>query len=168
MDWNELWEFITDNAAALGVLLTIVSLVSGTIGFSIKMIWEHFSKKTEKKSKLITELKTEVANLHIKINELQSEADKYTLVMKSSEGDVLIQVETSTTVCPICWNKDKNAIPLFDNGRGKYKCTICGHSGIYSFSAAEAARQHEIDSINRMTAMSRRTEQELNQKGWFN
>lgn len=168
MKLDELLKFITDNASALGVIIPFIGLIGAVIGFFLKMILEHFSKSADKKSKIIAELKVEVSNLQSKNDELHNELDKYTLVKKSPEGDVLIQIETSTTICPICWNKDKNAIPVFDNGRGKYKCTICGHSGIYSFSAAEEAKQKEIDSINAMTAMNQRRAQEFNKKGWFN
>ena len=51
MNLNELWKFISDNADALGVLLTLATIFGGIIGFLLKIIWERVTKSSERKNR---------------------------------------------------------------------------------------------------------------------
>ena len=101
MNLNELWKFISDNADALGVLLTLATIFGGIIGFLLKIIWERVTKSSERKNTTITNLEKTISNQQNEISSLKNELQHYHSVTKSNDGEVLIQIETSTKICPI-------------------------------------------------------------------
>ena len=167
MNLNELWKFISDNADALGVLLTLATIFGGIIGFLLKIIWERVTKSSERKNTTITNLEKTISNQQNEISSLKNELQHYHSVTKSNDGEVLIQIETSTKICPVCWNSSGKAIPVFDDGHGYYKCTICNHKGIFDYAKREADKKQQDDFINQIAAINEQHNNYFNKNGWF-
>ena len=86
MNLNELWKFISDNADALGVLLTLATIFGGIIGFLLKIIWERVTKSSERKNTTITNLEKTISNQQNEISSLKNELQHYHSVTKSNDG----------------------------------------------------------------------------------
>lgn len=145
---SELWTFISENADALGVVFAFATLIGGIIGFFIRTILGCFSKSSKQKKEKTTELQKIIEDLKNKTHSLESELAQYHDVVKGEDGDYLLQTKTSMKICPICWYNSNKTIPVFDDGFGKYKCSVCHSEGIYDLSKhnAEQARQDQLDN----------------------
>ena len=148
MNLSELWTFISENADALGVLLALATFIGEVIGFLIKTIWGRFSKSSEQKKEKITDLENTITELENKVRSLQSELSQYNFVENGIDGEYLVHTKTSTKICPICWHNNKKTIPIFDDGVGKYKCSVCHHEGIFNFNKDKAEQARQAEFIN--------------------
>ncbi|MBP2659064.1 MAG: hypothetical protein H6Q69_2096 [Firmicutes bacterium] len=142
MNITGIWQFISNNADAIGVIIAISGIIGGIIGFFTKVIIEHVKKKKSSDAKIITDQQHTIEEQKNQILTLTGELDKYCLVQKSTVGDVWIQKKTNTIICPICWSNSQKPIPVFDSGDGYYTCSKCNHTGIYSYNNVNAAQKN--------------------------
>lgn len=151
-------EFIKENRE---VIVPVVSSVLCVI-FTL-IITNAINNKNNRKlvnKKLLSELQSEN-------NSLKNELEKYTAIEKATDGNYIILKETNTPICPTCWGKDKNPIPIYDDGRGKYKCNICGTSEVYSNLGVEKEKEKQNEATNEMAQVCKAYNNYFDRNGYF-
>jgi|GEM_PF-4968926 len=167
MNITEMWQFISSNADAIGAIIAIAGIIGAIIGFFIKVIAERVTKKKSSDAKIITDQQHTIEEQKNQILTLTDELDKYRLVQKATDGEVLIQKETNTRICPICWSDSQKPIPVFDGGDGYYTCSKCKHKGIHSYAAVDAAKRRTEQFFDEINAINQQHNDHFNNNGWF-
>lgn len=158
MNLSEIWTFINDNSNALIVILTILPIIGATIAFC----FNYKKNKKSSDSKIINEQQITIKKLENEINSLNSELDKYRLVEKAIDGDFLIQIETNTPVCPVCWSSNKQAVPIYTDNDGYFTCSRCKHHGKYSYSDIADYKRASEEYLEKIISESSQTKNNYN------
>lgn len=116
----------------------------GAIGSFISFIIGRRAAKKNRKSEEISRLNSVIKEKDNEIKELKQQLDKFVSVDQSTKGNFLILKEKNMPICPVCWSNDKNAIPIYANKEGKYKCGACGLNEVYDTRLYNESQAEEI------------------------